>query len=69
MNNIKKSLLASTLSIISFGRFAETISSWGTTVTSAEEKKSKITEESGSKYKIITARMENYDSVTATLTK
>lgn len=69
MNNFKKLILVSTLSIISFGSFAETISSWGTTVSSAEEKIAKIAEESGSKYKIITARMGNYAYVTATLKK
>lgn len=69
MNSIKKLILVSILSVISFGSFAETISSWGKTVASAEEKIAKIAEESGSKYKVTTARMGDYAYVTATLTK
>ncbi|MCW2257168.1 hypothetical protein M2263_003259 [Providencia alcalifaciens] len=69
MNNIKKLVAISLLSVVSFGSFAETISAWGTTVAEAEAKIAKAAEASNSEYKIQTTRMGNYAYVTAELTK
>ncbi|GAB1439268.1 hypothetical protein MASR2M36_20360 [Providencia sp.] len=69
MNNLKKIILITFISSFSLGSFAQSVSSWGNTISEAESKIEKIANESNSKYKIIAARMGDYAYVTAKLIK
>ncbi|WP_272522695.1 DUF1471 domain-containing protein [Providencia sp. PROV202] len=70
MKTLKMLAAAMTLSIFSFGAFAQSVTATSDTITSAEAIIAQKAQEAGaSGYKITSARMGNYATVSAVLIK
>ncbi|MCT6592576.1 DUF1471 domain-containing protein [Pantoea dispersa] len=69
MKNIKKLVLVSALSLVSFGSFAQSVTATGSTLDSAEEQIAAQAQQLGVKYKIIEASNSNVVHMTAEIYK
>lgn len=69
MKSIKKLVLVSALSLVSFGSFAQSVTATGSTLDSAEEQIAAQAQQMGAKYKIIEASNSNVVHMTAEIYK
>lgn len=69
MKSFKNFVVVSTLSLLSFGTFAQSITASATTLESAEAQIAAQAQQHGAQYKIIEASTNNRVHMTAELTK
>lgn len=69
MKNIKTFVAVATLSLISFGSFAQSVTASASTLDAAEAQIADQAQQAGASYKITGARVDNRAYVSAELTK
>lgn len=69
MKSIKTFVVVTALSVMSFGAFAQSISTTASTLDRAEAKIAAQAAEEGASYKITSAQFKNHVHMTAELTK